>query len=112
MVSPRPTRTPPADAARAYEVISVSLPRDLIRRANTLIPRSRRSRVIAAVLRAFLDSIAARKVAEEYVAYYTRRSVRDANDERDLLEEWRLADDEAWRVLERETRRGGQRPPR
>jgi metal-responsive CopG/Arc/MetJ family transcriptional regulator len=42
-----------------HEVISVSLPRDLVRRANQAIPKSRRSRVIAAALEAFLDSVAA-----------------------------------------------------
>ena len=44
-----PTRREP------YEVVSVSLPRDLVKRANALIPKTQRSRVIANVLTAFLD---------------------------------------------------------
>jgi metal-responsive CopG/Arc/MetJ family transcriptional regulator len=48
-----------------FEVIGVSLPRDLLDRANEVIPKTRRSRVIAAVLSTFLDSISQRKLAEE-----------------------------------------------
>ena len=35
---------------RRYEVVSVSLPSDLVKRANALLPKTRRSRVIANVL--------------------------------------------------------------
>lgn len=95
----------PADAQR-HEVVSVSLPRDLVRRANALIPKTRRSRVIAAVLTRFLDSVEHRKVAEEYAAYYARRSAREAQEERVELDAWRLSDAEAWAILDRESRRG------
>jgi hypothetical protein len=105
------TREPVPESAR-HEVISVSLPRDLVRRANEVIPKSRRSRVIAAALEAFLDSVAARRVAEEYAAYYSQRPRRDARQELALLEEWKPADDEAWRMLDREARRGRRRPAR
>ncbi len=98
----------PGNSGRAggYEIISVSLPRDLVRRANDLIPRSRRSRVIAAVLESFLESIARRKVSEAYAAYYTNRSPAEAREERELLEEWKPSDAEAWALLDRETRPG------
>jgi hypothetical protein len=105
------SKTATATRSGTYEVISVSLPRDLVRRANEVIPRSRRSRVIAAVLRAFLDSVSKKQVAEAYAAYYSRRSRRDVEEERDLLKEWEIADEEAWRILDRETRRG-RRPAR
>jgi metal-responsive CopG/Arc/MetJ family transcriptional regulator len=75
--------------SRRHEVISVSLPRDLLDRANEVIPRARRSRVIAAVLTSFLDSFSQKKVAEEYAAYYAARPPGEARAERDLLEEWR-----------------------
>jgi len=55
---------------RKYEIVSVSLPRDLVARANALIPKTRRSRVITEVLTSFLDAIERRKIAEEYRAYY------------------------------------------
>jgi len=42
---------------RRYEIVSVSLPRDLVRRANALIPKARRSRVITRVLASYLDAI-------------------------------------------------------
>jgi hypothetical protein len=95
-----------ASGAGGYEVISISLPRDLVRRTNDLIPRSRRSRVIAAVLESFLDSIARRKVSEAYATYYTERSAGEVREERAMLDEWKPSDAEAWALLERETRPG------
>lgn len=89
-----------------YEVISVSLPRDLIERANQVIPKTRRSRVIAAVLTTFLDSTSRRKVAEGYASYYAKRPDREVEAERDLLAEWSLSDAEAWAILDKEGRRG------
>ena len=89
-----------------YEVVSVSLPRDLVKRANVLIPKARRSRVIANVLTSFLDSISRKQLEREYMAYYTQRSAREAEEERDLLAEWELSDVEAWAILEKETLRG------
>ena len=97
--------------SRRHEVISISLPRELLHRANEVIPRARRSRVIAAVLTTFLDSVSQRKMAEEYATYYAGRPSGEARAERDLLEEWRLSDEEAWAILDRETRRG-RRPAR
>ena len=47
---------------REYEVVSVSLPRDLVKRANAVIPKARRSRVITSMLSAFLDSIARKQL--------------------------------------------------
>jgi metal-responsive CopG/Arc/MetJ family transcriptional regulator len=96
---------------RRYEVVSFSLPSDLVRRANALIPKTRRSRVIARVLTSFLEAIERGKVAEEYRAYYAQRGGREAKEERDLLAEWQVSDDEAWAVLEAEEKRG-RRPPR
>jgi metal-responsive CopG/Arc/MetJ family transcriptional regulator len=87
--------------AQRYEVISVSLPRDLVKRTNALVPRTRRSRVIAEVLTTFLDSIQRKRLEREYTAYYTQRSPREVREERDLLAEWELRDDEepgpSWR---------------
>ena len=89
-----------------YEVISVSLPQELVKRANALIPKTRRSRVIAEVLATFLDSIARKKLEREYMAYYTQRSARQTQEERDLLDEWALSDEEAWAILEKEESSG------
>jgi metal-responsive CopG/Arc/MetJ family transcriptional regulator len=90
-----------------YEVVSVSLPRNLVRRANALIPKTRRSRIIANMLTAFLDSIARKQLEHEYTAYYyTQRSDHEAKEERDLLAEWELSDEEAWAILEKEELRG------
>ena len=88
------------------EVISVSLPRDLVKRANAIIPKTRRSRVIAEVLTTFLDSISRKKLEREYMAYYAKRSAREAQEEGDLLAEWELSDEEAWAILEKEESRG------
>ena len=87
---------------RQYEVVSVSLPRDLVKRANTLIPKTRRSRVITNMLTSFLDSISRKQLEREYVRYYTQRSDREAKEERDLLAECKLSDTEAWAILEKE----------
>ena len=89
-----------------YEVVSVSLPRDLVKRANALIPKTRRSRIITQMLTAFLDSIARKKMEREYAAYYAQRSEREAQEERDLLSEWKLSDEEAWAILEMEEASG------
>ena len=99
---------------RRYEVVSVSLPSDLVKRAkraNALLPKTRRSRVIASVLASFLDAIERSKVAEEYRAYYAQRTAPEAKEERDLLAEWQVSDREALAILEAEERRG-RRPPR
>jgi len=96
---------------RRYEVVSISLPRDLVRRANALIPKSRRSRVITRVLTSYLDAIERRKVSESYRDYYTRRNAGEAKEERDLLAEWEVSDAEAWAILEDEEKRG-RRPAR
>ena len=90
------------------QVVSVSLPRDLVKRANALIPKTRRSRVITNMLSSFLDSISRKQLEREYAAYYAQRSDREAKEERDLLSEWQLSDKEAWEILEMEET-GGQR---
>lgn len=88
-----------------YQVVSVSLPRDLVKRADALIPKTRRSRVITNMLTSFLDSVSRKQLEREYVRYYTQRSDREAQAERDLLAEWELSDAEAWAILEKETSR-------
>ena len=89
-------------APRQYEVISVSLPRDLAKRTRALIPKTRRSRVISDVLATFLDAIARKQMEQDYAAYYANRSTREAREERRLLADWELSDSEAWAILERE----------
>jgi metal-responsive CopG/Arc/MetJ family transcriptional regulator len=91
---------------RQYEVVSVSLPRDLVKRANAVIPKARRSRVITSMLTAFLDSVARKQLERDYAAYYSRRSEREAKEERELLSEWKLSDQEAWEILEAEEASG------
>jgi metal-responsive CopG/Arc/MetJ family transcriptional regulator len=89
-------------AKRKYEVVSVSLPRDLVERANAVIPKAKRSRVITTMLTAFLDSVSRKQMEREYARYYAQRSAREAQEERDILTDWKLSDDEAWAILERE----------
>jgi metal-responsive CopG/Arc/MetJ family transcriptional regulator len=96
---------------RRYEVVSVSLPRDLIERANALIPKSRRSRLITRVLTSYLDAVERRKVAESYRAYDVQRSGKERKEERALLSDWHMSDAEAWAILEDEKKRA-RRPPR
>jgi metal-responsive CopG/Arc/MetJ family transcriptional regulator len=93
-------------ARRQYEVVSVSLPRDLVKRANAVIPKARRSRVITSMLTAFLDSVARKQLERDYAAYYSRRSDREAKEERELSGEWKLTDQEAWDILELEEASG------
>jgi hypothetical protein len=71
-----------------FEVISVSLPQELVKLAK------------------FLDSIARKQLEREYAAYYAQRSAREKQEERDLLAEWALTDDEAWAILKKEEARG------
>jgi metal-responsive CopG/Arc/MetJ family transcriptional regulator len=91
---------------RQYEVVSVSLPRDLVKRANAVIPKARRSRVITSMLTAFLDSVERKQLERDYAAYYSRRSDREVKEERELLSEWKLSDQEAWDILEAEEASG------
>ena len=91
---------------RQYEVVSVSLPRDLVKRANAVIPKARRSRVITSMLAAFLDSVSRKQLERDYAAYYNQRSDREAKAERELLSEWKLSDQEAWEILEAEEASG------
>jgi hypothetical protein len=78
----------------------------LVKRANAVIPKARRSRVITNMLTAFLDSVARQQLERDYAAYYARRSAREQKEERDLLADWKLSDAEAWEILEKETSRG------
>ena len=91
---------------RQYEVVSVSLPRDLVKRANAVIPKARRSRVITSMLTAFLDSVERKQLERDYAAYYNQRTDREAKDERELLSDWQLSDQEAWEILEAEEASG------
>ena len=91
---------------RQYEVVSVSLPRDLVKRANAVIPKARRSRVITSMLSAFLDSVERKQLERDYAAYYNQRSDREAKEERELLSEWKLSDQEAWEILKAEEASG------
>jgi metal-responsive CopG/Arc/MetJ family transcriptional regulator len=93
-------------ARRQYEVVSVSLPRELVRRANAVIPKARRSRVIAHMLTSFLGSIERKQMERAYENYYSQRSGREAKDERDLLADWKVSDDEAWAMLEKDELNG------
>jgi metal-responsive CopG/Arc/MetJ family transcriptional regulator len=93
-------------ARQQYEVVSVSLPRDLVKRANAVIPKARRSRVITSMLTAFLDSVARKQLEHDYAAYYNQRSDREAKEERELLSEWKLSDQEAWEILAMEEASG------
>ena len=95
-----------AEPVRQYEVISVSLPRDLVERVNEIVPKARRSRIIRALLSSFVESVGRRRVAEEYAAYYAQRTAGEAEEERNLLAEWEISDAEAWALLEREESRG------
>lgn len=90
---------------KQYEVVSVSLPRELVQRANAVIPKARRSKVITSMLTAFLDSVARKQLERDYADYYANRSARDVDEEKELLTEWRLSDAEAWRILEEEESR-------
>lgn len=93
-------------AKRQYEVVSVSLPRELVQRANAVIPKARRSKVITSMLTAFLDSVARKQLEREYADYYAGRSSREVDEEKELLAEWQLSDAEAWSILEKEEARG------
>ena len=95
---------------RRYEIVSVSLPRDLVKRANALIPKARRSRVITKVLTSYLDALERRRVAEEYRAYYIDRGAGEAKQERDLLAEWDVSDADVLALLEDEEKRGRRSP--
>ena len=93
-------------ARRQYKVVSVSLPRELVKRANAIIPKARRSRVITNMLTAFLDSVSRHQMEKDYADYYSQRSGRDVEAERNLLADWQLSDSEAWSILETEESRG------
>jgi hypothetical protein len=43
---------------------------------------------------------------KDYAEYYSQRSARDVQEERDLLADWQLSDSEAWNILEKEESRG------
>ncbi|HEV8723841.1 MAG TPA: hypothetical protein VGW77_24755 [Candidatus Binatia bacterium] len=77
-----------------------------MKRANAVIPKARRSRVITSMLTAFLDSVARKQMERDYAAYYSQRPDREAKEERELLSEWKLSDQEAWEILEAEETSG------
>ncbi|HEX2500529.1 MAG TPA: hypothetical protein VHO73_03655 [Methylomirabilota bacterium] len=95
-----------AQPGREYEVISVSLPRDLVARVNEIVPKTRRSRIIRDLLSSFVDSVNRKRVAEEYRSYYARRPSRETEEEQSLLDAWEISDAEVWAMLEREESRG------
>ena len=75
-------------ARRQYEVVSVSFPRDLVKRANAVIPKARRSRVITNMLTAFLDSVSRKQLEHDYADYYAQRSARETEEARNLLADY------------------------
>ena len=85
-----------AESGRESEVISVSLPRDLVARVNEIVPRTRRSRIIRDLLSSFVESVGRKRVADQYRGYYARRPPREAEEERGLLADWEISDAEAW----------------
>src|SRR5947209_20453771 len=91
---------------RRYEVVSVSLPRELVKRANALIPKAHRSRVITKVLTSYLDAIERRKVAEEYRTYYSQRAAGESKEEREPPAEWALNDAEPSAIRDQIENRG------
>ena len=91
---------------RQYEVVSVSLPRELVQRANAVIPKARRSRVITHMLTSFLSAVERKQMERAYETYYSQRSGREAKEERDLLADWKITDDEAWAILEKDNPNG------
>jgi hypothetical protein len=60
------------------------------------------------MLTAFLDSVERKQLERDYAAYYNQRSDREAKVEHELLDEWKLSDQEAWEILEAEEA-GGRR---
>jgi hypothetical protein len=58
------------------------------------------------MLTAFLDSVERKQLERDYAAYYNERTDREAKDERELLSEWQLSDQEAWEILEAEEASG------
>jgi hypothetical protein len=58
------------------------------------------------MLTAFLDSVARKQLERDYAEYYNRRSDREAKEERELLSEWKLSDQEAWEIFEAEETSG------
>jgi hypothetical protein len=58
------------------------------------------------MLTAFLDSVERKQLEWDYAAYYNQRSEREAKEERELLSEWKLSDQEAWEILEAEEASG------
>ena len=90
-----------ATGSARYGIISVSLPRELVKRADALIPKTQRSRVISEVLGRFLDAVERERLARDYAAYYAQRSAGEVKEEGDLLAEWALSEDEAWGILEK-----------
>jgi hypothetical protein len=58
------------------------------------------------MLTSFLGSIERKQMDRAYEAYYSQRSGREAKEERDLLADWKLTDDEAWAILEKDDPNG------
>ena len=74
-----------AGPGREYEVISVSLPRDLVARINEIVPRTRRSRIIRellVLLRRLRGPEAGRRGVQAVLRAPSRR---EAEEERSLL---------------------------
>jgi hypothetical protein len=63
------------------------------------------------MLTAFLDSVERKQLERDYAAFYAQRSAREGKEEHDLLAEWKISDEEAWALLEKEETRG-RRPAR
>jgi hypothetical protein len=47
-----------------------------------------------------------KQLERDYAAYYSQRSEREAKEERELLSEWKLSDQEAWEILKAEDASG------
>ena len=70
------------EPGREYEVISVSLPRDLVARINEIVPRTRRSRIIRELLSSSSSSRRAGGGSPRSTGDTTRAGPPEAEEER------------------------------
>jgi len=88
--------------SQELEIKSISLPKILLKEAQRLIPKVDYNKLMAFLLEKYLQELKKKDLEKRYQAYYSTLTVRDKEDEMELLEDFSFSDQETEWFLETE----------
>ena len=86
--------------SQQLEIKSISLPKSLIKETQQLIPKVDYNKLVVFLLKKYLQEIKKKNLEKKYKAYYSSLTLRDQEDEMDILDDFTFSDSEIERYLE------------